>query len=301
MFSKRKFRQNKWVIRISFVFGFVGIFVIACGSEISVAPTIDILPTQTQFSETVTPIFSKTPNPSLTPRPTSTITATPTIDKITVLVSEFNVPAVCLFTYLVSDDQNWIGTNCSLSKELIIANKLAEKKFILQYQEFEKNVPANFSIRPLSWSSDNRYLYFTTRCCDYDDSYNSNGSLYRFDIEKESWGIVVNAIYKPFYFFSDDGERYVYLNHHPLEDENGFEELEIGMVDILSNNSKRVVLKYYWGYDTPEYMWSSDGKQFSIVLHKITAIHYSTIDITTETKEVRLNIDFNRWYMELDE
>jgi hypothetical protein len=299
MFSKREYRQNKWAIRISFVLGFIAIFVIACSPEISFTPTINILPTQTQLSRTVTPISSKTPGPSLTPRPTSTITATPTIDRITALASEFNVPAVCLITYLVSNDQNWIAAHCPLSKELIIANKSTGKKIILPYQEIEKEVPTYFAILPLSWSSDNRYLYFTTRCCNYFLSDSSNGSLYRFDIERESWSILVHAVYEPFYFFSDDGERYVYLNHYPLESSGYPEELEIGMVDFLSNKSKRVVLKYYWGplYETPEYTWSSNGDEFSIILQNIVAIHPHTIDF----KEVLLKIDFKHWNMELVE
>ncbi len=159
MFSKREFRENRRAVRITFILGFVATFILACSSERSVIPTLNIFPTQTQFPKTVTPIFSETP------RPTLTITTTPTIDKIAALASEFNVPGVCLFTYLVSSDQNWIGADCSLYRELIIANKSAEKNISLPYQEIEKEVSTNFSTRPLSWSSDNRYLYFTTRCC----------------------------------------------------------------------------------------------------------------------------------------
>ncbi len=110
---------------------------------------------------------------------------------------------------------------------------------------------------------------------------------------------MVHAVYEPFYFFSNNGERYVYLNHHPLESSGYPEYLEIGMVDVLSNKNKRVVLKYYWGplYDIPEYTWSSNGDQFSIVLEKIVAIHSDTIDF----KKVRLKIDFKHWNMELVE
>jgi len=299
MFSNREFRQNKRVTRTSFALGLIALFVVACSPGINVTPPINTLPTQPQFSKTVTPLSSKTPNPSITPRPTSTITATPTIDKITVLASEFKVPALCLFTSLVSNDQNWIAANCPMSKELLIVNKSTGKKIILLYQEIEKEVPTYFAILPLSWSSDNRYLYFTTRCCNDYLSDSSNGSLYRFDIEGESWSILVRAVYEPFYFFSDDGERYVYLNHYPLESSGYPEELEIGMVDVLSNKNKRVVLKYYWGpiYITPEYTWSSNGDEFSIVLEKIVTIHPHTIG----TENVRLKIDFKQWYMELEE
>lgn len=299
MFSNREFRQNKRVTRIFFVLGFIAMIVIACNSGTSVTPPINILPTQSQLSKTVTPIFSKTPSPSITPRPTSTITTSPTVDRITALASEFKVPAVCLFIYLVSNDENWIAADCPLSKELIIANKSTGKKIILSYQKIEREIPTYFAIFPLSWSGDNRYLYFTTRCCNYYLSDSSNGSLYRFDIEEESWNILVHAVYEPFYFFSDNGERYVYLNHYPLESSGYPEELEIGMVDVLSNKTKRLVLKYYWGplYETPEYSWSSNDDEFSIVLQNIVAIHPHTIDF----KEVRLKIDFKHWYMELVE
>lgn len=287
MFSIRKFRENMQKIRMTFILGLVAISIVACTSNVNATPTFRVLPTRTQIPRTVTPI------PSETPRPTLTITITPTVDKIAALASEFNVPGVCLFNYRISKDRNWIGTDCSLYRELIVANKSMAKNIILPYQEIEKDTPTYFSTRPLSWSSDNRYLYFTTRCCEYDDSSNSNGSLYRFDSEEESWNILVQAVDEPFYFFSDDGERYIYLNHHPLE------HLEIGMVDVLSNKSKRLVLKYYRGplYETPEYTWSSDGDEFSIVLEKIVTISPHTIG----TEEVLLKIDFKQWNMELVE
>ena len=287
MFSSREFRENRRIVRVNFILGIVAIFIVACSSEISVTPTFNVPPTQTQLPKTVTPTFSETP------RPTLTITPTATMDKIAALASEFNVPGVCLFNYRVSNDRNWIGGDCSLYKELIIANRSSEKKIILPYQEIEKEASTHFSTRPLSWSSDNRYLYFTTRCCEYDDSSNSNGSLYRFDSEKESWDILVHAVDEPFYFFSDDGEHYVYLNHYPRE------HLEIGMVAVLSNKSKRLVLQYYRGplNETPEYTWSSNGDEFSIVLQKVVTISPHTIS----TEEVRLNIDFKHWNMELVE
>jgi hypothetical protein len=290
---KRELLENMRAIRITFIFGFVAIIIVACSSDISVTPTVNVLPTQTQFRKTVTPTASETP------RPTLTITSTPTVDKIAALASEFNIPAVCLFTYRVSNDQNWIGADCPLYRELIIANKFVRKSVFLPYQEIEKEASTNFSTRPLIWSSDNRYLYFTTRCCNYNDSDNSNGSLYRFDSEKESWSILVHAVYGPFYFFSDDGERYVYLNHQPLGDSGYPEHLEIGMVDVLSNRNKRLVLKYYWGplYEKPEYTWSRNGDEFSIVLQKVIAVHPHTIDF----KKVRLKINFSHWSMELEE
>lgn len=287
MFSIREFRDNTRKIRNAFILGFVAISIVACTSEVSVAPTFTVMPTHTQFPGTVTPI------PSEIPRPTLTTTVTPTLDKIAGLASEFNIPGVCLFNYRVSNDRNWIGADCSLYRELIIASKSAAKKIILPYAEIEKDAPTYFSTRPLSWSSDSRYLYFTTRCCEYDDRSNSNGSLYRFDSEKESWDILVHAIDEPFYFFSDDGEHYVYLNHYPLE------QLEIGMVDVSSNKSKRLVLQYYRGplYETPEYTWSSNRDEFLIVLQKIVTISPHTIS----TEDVHLKIDFKEWSMELVE
>lgn len=299
MSSYKKFWRNKRGTRVSYILGCIAIFIAACNSERSVTSPIDIHPTQSPISKTVTPIYSKTPEPSNTPAPLSTNTATPTLDSLTILASEFDVPTVCLFTYLVSNDQNWIAAHCPITKELIIANKFAENKLSLPYQEIEKETLNNFSTHPLSWSSDNRYLYFTTRCCNYDDSLNSNGSLYRFDIENETWSILVRAIYEPYYFFSDDGERYVYLNHYPWEGSDYHEQIEIGMVDVLSNKSKRVVLDYYSGlrYIKPEYEWSSNSDEFSIILEKIVTIHPHTIG----AEEVRLKINFRQWYMEIVE
>jgi len=219
-----------------------------------------------------------------------TIAPTPTLDNIAALASEFDISSLCLFNYLISRDQNWIGADCKLSTEFIIVGKPNRSKIAIQYQELYDGELSRFSVRPLSWSSDNRYLYFTTRCCVYEDIYNSNGSLYQFDIEKEIWNILVHAVYEPYYFFSDDGERFVYIN----QSNNFYDDTEIGMVEILTKKSKRVVIRGYTVDNPEEYAWSRNKDRFAIVLWELQFRNGTP-------GNVLLKIDFKKMEMEIIE
>ena len=293
MLREKKILSGRRVIFYAVcLLGFLASTLSACASQTAIPTQISTnIPTQR-------PLETSTPFPTLTPRPTMTIVPTATVDNIAALASDFEIPVVCLFTYRISNDRNWIAADCPLYRELVIANNSLGRKVVLPYQEIENEVPTNFSLRPLSWSSDNRFLYFTTRCCDYDDSYNSNGSLYQLDIDKESWRILVHAVYEPFYFFSNDGEQYVFLNHSPLDSSSSPEHLEIGMVDLLSNKNKRVVFRHLWGplYDELIFAWSKDNDKFAIVLYRPT-FHPHEV---TYNKEM-LILDFNKMDMELVE
>ena len=294
MSSEGKSREAK---RIAIYFALVGMsasFLVACASQ-----SIPVTVSPTSFQSQIKPSKTSTPLPTTTPRPSITATAIPTTDEITLLASEFDVPAVCLFNYQVSKDRSWIGADCKLFRELITVEKSSGSKIVLPYQEIDEKAPSQFSTRPLGWSSDNQYFYFTTRCCEHEDNFNSNGPLYQFDIEKEVWNIVVHAVYEPFYFFSPDGERYVFLNHY-LSDSSGLpEHLEIGMVDILSNENKRVVFRYIWGplYDKPVYAWSENSDTFAIVLHRLITASEHTI----ESEKLLLRARFTKMDMELIE
>ncbi len=276
------------------LFGVVTIFLAACMSkDVSVTAYPLSSPTRSQLPDT------STPSPTETPKPTQTVTITSTTDKVVTLASEYNVPGACLFTYLESNDKVWIAADCKLFRELIMAEKSSGKKIVVPYQEIDEEAPGQFSTRPLSWSSDNRYFYFTTRCCEYEDIYNSNGSLYQFDIEKEIWGILVHAVYEPSYFFSLDGERYVFLNHFPSDSSGLPEHLEIGIVNVLLNKNKRAVFRYIWGpvYDKPIYAWSENSDKFAIILHRLITLSEHTI----ESDKVLLKISFTNMDMELVE
>jgi len=180
-----------------------------------------------------------------------------------------------------------------------MVEKSSGRKIVLPYQGIDEEAPSQFSTHPLSWSSDNQYFYFTTRCCEYEDIYNNNGSLYQFDIRKEAWSVVVHAAYEPFYFFSHEGERYVFLNHYPSDSSGLPEHLEIGMVNVLSKENKRVVFRYVWGplYDKPIYTWSEKSDKFAIILHRLTTLSEHTI----ESDKVLLKVDFAKMNMELAE
>lgn len=268
----------------------IAVFVGACiAREVSVTPSSNSVPTSTQTSKTNTPVLTQT----LKATPTVTITAT--IDMITALASEFDIPAACLFsdTYLVSRDQNWIGTDCNVFKELIINRKGAKNKTVIPYQDILDKDSNVFTVTPLSWSSDNRYFYFTTStvCCSAYNRYEGNGALYQYDAEKNNWGVLINAEYEgseqPYYFFSEDGERYVYVNQ--------FYEfnMEIGMVEILTKKTKRVTLKGFV-IDSPEYAWSSNMDKFAIVLWELQFRDGMP-------GNVLLKIDFKKMDMELVE
>lgn len=256
--------------RVFYLSGIIVLLLSACASQ--QIPTGITSPTSVPIE--ISPSVTVTSIPTITPRPTQTVTATSTVDAITALASEFNIPAECLSAYRISSDRNWIGADCPSASELIIANKSLKSKIILPYQELVKEVDPNLSTLPLSWSSDNRYFYFTTLCCN-DTSSNSNGSLYRFDTEKESLSIIVRGKYEPFYYFSNDGNRYVFLNHYQDSINSLFpENLEIGMADILANKNKRAVFQYLLGpiygtdhiYGKATTEWSKDNNKFAIVL-----------------------------------
>jgi len=285
LLKKKLQKNNQTAFQIFLLIGIMVTFITACSTpsiEVTVSPTN--VPIQAQQLETSTPL------PTWTPRPTNTIAPTPTLDNISVLASEFDISSLCLFNYLISRDQNWIGADCNLSKEFVITGKLNKNKTTIPYQELYDGDLNYFSIRPISWSSDDRYLYFTTRCCNNDDTYNSNGSLYQYDMENKSWDILVHAVNEPIYFFSDDGERYISFNQFPEF------TIQIDMAEISTKRNKRVVLKWHEVYD-PVFKWSKSGNKFAIVIDKLI----SRSEHTGEWKDVLLIIDFTRMEMELIE
>jgi len=160
MSLKKKSRKiNQTASQIFLLTGIIVTFLTSCTTPTAIATVSPTnIPIQTQQLET------STPRPTWTPRPTNTIAPTPTLDNISALASEFDISSLCLFNYLVSRDQNWIGADCKLSKEFVITGKSNKSKITIRYQELYDGDLTHFSVRPLSWSSDDRYLYFTTRC-----------------------------------------------------------------------------------------------------------------------------------------
>ena len=80
---------------------------------------------------------------------------------------------------------------------------------------------------------------------------------------------MVRAVFEPFYYFSNDGNRYIFLNHYQNSTNSLFpEHLEIGIVDILANKNKRAVFQYLLGpfYGKATTKWSKDNNKFAIVL-----------------------------------
>ncbi len=244
----------------------------------------------------ISPSATNTSRPTTTPRPTPRNTAIPKPNSVAALPSEFNIPKSCLPAHVVSNDRNWFAGDCPLYKELIISNKASGKQIEIRYKEIDPNFPDNFTTYPLSWASDNRYLYFTTRCCDLNDRENSNGSLYRFDVETKTWTILIRDIYKPLYFFSPDGEKYVYLNHYFVDSNFYPDHLEIGMVDVRLHKNKRVVLRNYIGpiEGRPEIKWSGSENKFAIVLDYI---NYGSDNVWLSGRV--LIVDFSLWEMDL--
>jgi len=94
----------------------------------------------------------------------------------------------------------------------------------------------------------------------------------------------------PYYFFSDDGKRFVYIRNS----NNPYEDLEIGMVEILTKKSKRVVLKGYIIDDPEEYAWSRNMDRFAIVIWELQFRNGTP-------GNVLLKIDFKKMSMELVE
>lgn len=280
------------------VLGIITLVFTACLSVPAVATSTPVFLNQTQPPATSIPTFTFT----ATFKPTITIAATPTLDEITALASKYNIPSVCLFTYLESSDHEWIGADCNLFRELLIAQKHGEQ-YKIPYQELPEMDPDYSTIHPLSWSADNRYFYFTpaTRCCLSFSPFNSPdtyGSLYQYDTEKKTSSIVIRSIYMPSYFFSNDGKRYIYLNHHTSDHGYSPEYLEIGMVEPNVNKSKRIVLKYYWGpiYNEPIFAWSKNNERFAIVIYQVT-FHPHEVDLN----KILLKVDFTKMEMEFVE
>ena len=267
------------------LFGMLASIFSACVSQIELStplPTVTLIQT--------IQIETNTPYPTTTPRPTVTDFSVSTPDKLANLASEFDIPTVCLFTntYLISRDQNWLGTDCKLNREMMVINKLSGDRFIAPYYKIEEDAPENFSIHPLSWSRDDLYLYFTTRCCSYDDMYNDNGPLYRYNTQNKAVDIVLRGSSQSLYFFSKDGERYVYINQYPEF------TLEFGMAEIFTQKNKRVVLQGYM-ITNDIFQWSKDENKFAIIIDRLI----SRSEHTSDWKEVLLRMDFTKMEMEL--
>jgi hypothetical protein len=285
--TPKKKLQNHWQISILIA----TVFLAACTSQmVKVVPSPNRFPTSTQVIKTSMPI------PTQTLRPTATITATPTIDIIAALASEFDVPPICLFSdrYLISKDQNWIGADCKLNREVIITNKSTRDKITIPFLELDSENASCFSIRPLRWSNDNQYFYFTGRCY---EQYGGNemGSLYQVDINNKAWNILIHADHYPYYYFSEDGDQLVYVNQHISG--NAFESsIEIGMVDISLGKNKRLVLSdYFYNIETPaDHAWSKSSDKFAIILN-------NSILNEMRAEEVALIVNFNKMDMWLVE
>ena len=285
MSSKKKSRAGEQIATYFVLAGMAVLFLAACEHQ-----TVLSTPTPTVTLIQRSPSQTSTPYPTTTPRPTATFSPTPTLNSLASLSVEFNIPEICLFNYLVSRDENWIAADCNLERELIIIEKLSGTRIAIPYQEIYNGDSSLAMSRPLMWSSDNRFLYFTTvyRDGEYDFTFDDTGSLYQFDTENRTWSILVHAIYRPYYFFSEDGERYVYFNHN-----NYYTELEVGMVEILTKKSKRVVLKGYMISDL-EYEWSRNMNTFAIVLWELQFRNGTP-------GNVLLKIDFKKMDMEIIE
>jgi len=262
MSPKKKLHNNRWTSMFFELVCFVTISLTACMPQtISDTLTPSRPSTSTQIPIKATPTLTQTA------RPTSTLTATPTLDVVAALASEFNVPAVCLFAYRISIDHKWIGADCNTSHELIIAQKGTSNKVTITYQEILDKNPVAFTVKPLGWSSDSQYFYFTTAtvCCSDYNQHEGNGALYQYDTKNNFWDILIKTSYEPYYFFSDDGERFIYIKQSNAL----YTEIEIGMVEILTRKSKRVVLKGYIVDNPEEFAWSKSMDKFAIILWEL--------------------------------
>jgi hypothetical protein len=290
-------RWRLWTnINIRYIW-IIGLALGACATPArSATPSPASSATQTQISKTDTPVPTQTRIPTLTP------SLTPTPDVLAALASEFNVATLCLFsnTYRLSKDRSWIGTACNFNRELILANKVTGNKIVVSYLEIDSEASTYFSVKPLGWSSDNRFFYFTTRCCEYEDKDNSNGSLYRFDTEDGSLHTWIRAAYQPLYFFSENGDRLIYLNHYPKDAQFSYpQHLEVGMIDLKTNQTKRIVFKDLWGPmhgGEPVAAWSKDGDRFGLIVFRPTFRSHEV-----QLHEAVLKVDFERMDMELVE
>ena len=199
---------------------------------------------------------------------------------------------MCLFAYQVSKDGNWIGADCNTFHELIISQKGTNNKIAIPYQEILGKNPIAITVKPLSWSSDSRYFYFTTAtvCCSVYNQHEGNGALYQYDTKLNFWSILINASYEPYYFFSDDGERFVYIKQFNNPDDG----IEIGMVEILTKESRRIVLKGYMVGKPEEYVWSRNKDRFAIILWELQFRNGTP-------GNVLLRIDFKKLDMEIIE
>jgi hypothetical protein len=281
--------------------------VIAVAVLLASSCTSPAIPTTTTPAGSSTPTqatATNIPTASQTPKPTLTSVATPTENFIDSIALEFDLPGVCLFdkSYLVSRDQDWIGADCNLYQELWIKQK-NQDQITIAYQELSDLDPTYFTIQPLSWSPDNRFFYFTTltKCClgflPYNDA-GSYGPLYQIDTTNGSWSKLIRDVYKPLYYFSNDGTKYVSLNHFPANTTTYPEYVEIRMTDISANKNKRFVFKNVWGPingNTPLFAWSQNNAEFAIVVEKLAAI---TGD-TTWLSDALLKIDFTHWKAEI--
>lgn len=287
------FNKQTWSVNNP-AYYLISLLVISSCQSLQPRPTHVLSSTPTQIPA----IATSTRTHTATPLPIPTITATSTPNTIAVLTSEYNIPGACLINYLQSSDNEWIGADCELYKKFLIAQHSGDQ-IEVPYQELSDLDPAYFTVQPLNWSADSRYFYFApnVKCClgylPFNDS-NTYGSLYQFDTEKREWHAFIHAIYAPYYYFSADGNRLAYFNHHLFKDVSAIEYLEVGMIEISSSKSKRIVLT---GYNVPiselpRHAWSNSNDKFAIVLEHV-------IFSESRTDHVLLRIDFNKMDMEL--
>ena len=196
------------------------------------------------------------------------------------------------YSLTVSPDQNWLANDCWRDHDFQITKRDGSVTWNVTYSElYPPPLDSNMlgGVKPLHWTDDSKYLYFTTTyCCVDTDAISQDQSLYRLDVQTGDWIEEIPGYFN-YYSFSPAGSRLIYV---PDEQTNG-KSAVINIINLETGANTYIPLNGYeqaaWAY------WRKDGKAFAITAKnggiystRIEEFAIALVDI--ETKSVKLII-----------
>lgn len=269
-------------LQLRFVIAFLIITLLsACNNqspEITHQPSITPLglpPTWTPDTKAFTPsptsIIVYTRTPTFTPKPTSTITET-LIPSETPYYLKTDFPNACQsehfsFSYdtLISPDANWLAEFCYPEGKFQVSDKSGTKILHSDFKNYyyDPQYPALLgSMRPVHWTNDSQYIYFTVTPEQWMDGGNISISelaptLFRMKIANGEISQILSGIF--YHSFSPTDRRLIEIQEYKRPVKLIIHDIKTGSSEsLIPNNDSRYS-------QAGKVIWSPDGQKFIFV------------------------------------
>lgn len=243
------------------------IYISACVYE-KTAP--DSLSAPTQTFSAASPIFQFTSTPNVTRTSTPSNEAKisqATIQAFDELINVF--PGACeglsKLDVLFSPDGNWLAGECNYNSSFQIINTDGSTTINITHKELFGEYQG--SIKPIHWTNDSQFLYFSADTCCWDPLFqllSDTTNLYKLDIVDGHYDLFRKGLFD--LSFSPTGKHITFI-----------EELETPLIveiqDTRTEISNSLVLEVGNTYNQAQIgVWSRDGSKF--VVKAVSGINY---------------------------